>query len=112
MDVWLQPGFVRDGRNELVTPAGHGRNIAVVPERLAERLAESRNVLIEIVLLDDSVRPQCGHKFVLGDNPAAVRQKVKKRVVNLRLERYVTAIRCEKQSASSVENEIAEPISP
>jgi hypothetical protein len=57
--------------DEAVAAAGHGHDVAPSVRALAERLAQHRDVLRQVVLLDRRVGPERGHQLVLGEHAPA-----------------------------------------
>jgi len=48
----------------ILASTGTGCNEAVLPSSLAQRLADSRDLLSEVRIFDEAVRPQGLHQFV------------------------------------------------
>ena len=54
--------------DEAVAAARHGHQVALPALFLVERLAERRDLDLEVVLFDDQPRPYPGQEFILADD--------------------------------------------
>src|ERR1700730_8803856 len=76
-----------DVRNKPIALPGSRRDVTVLAPGLTQNSTQSRNVLVEIVLLDTRVRPDRLHELVFLDDSLSVLYKVQQRVEGLRRER-------------------------
>jgi hypothetical protein len=72
---------------QAVSAPWHGDDIAMVLRGLAERLAQHEDVAAQVGLLHESVRPDCLHQVVFGDDLFAVADQNQKYLKGLRRER-------------------------
>jgi hypothetical protein len=58
-----------------IAAARHGYDVAVAPAALVQRLAQRRDVDVQIVFRDHALWPQPCHQLVLADHAASCRCK-------------------------------------
>ena len=75
---------------------------------LAQHTAQNGNVLIQIVLLDDGVRPDRAHQFILVQHTSRVLNQVHQRVKCLRRNRDRTAIASQQEAPAGIQAELTE----
>src|SRR5262249_1068852 len=66
----LESRYMRNGRDEPITPAGYRHDIAIARLAVAECPAQRGHMDAKIALLDEGVRPDAGDKVVLADHAA------------------------------------------
>src|SRR5690606_1614533 len=75
-----------DRSGEAIAAAAHGHDVAIVAAPLAERVPQRRDCLVEVVLLDDDMRPYGRHQRPLVHELTGVLDEHAQRVVRARRE--------------------------
>ena len=88
-----------DVGNETIAALRHCLNVVLAFLTLSERLAEYRDVLREVVLLDKTVRPHQLHQLFFRQHVTGVFEQSKQRIEDFRRERHF-AILFEEKSLS------------
>ena len=107
-DTWVKGGPLRGGRscdvcNEAITTARDGLDeIAIWPQRLAQ----CRNLELEIILLDHGPQPYAAQKLVLADKFTAGLDQNDKNIERPATDRYRYPVR-EKLAAVRIQTKAA-----
>ena len=96
--------------DEAVPAPGLRHDEAMLIACLAEHLAQRRHRLVEVVLLDDDVRPNCVEQRLLLEQLATVLDEIEQCVEHPRLQRNRLAVRSEQQPSDGIRAKPAEPI--
>ena len=77
---------------------------------IAERPAYGRDGLVEVIVLDDRLRPDSLEQLLLADHPVAVLDEVHKHVVSTPGERYRRAVRADEPALGELKTEVGKPV--
>ena len=99
-----------DARDEPIAAAGLRHDEAMLVARLAEHVAQSRDRLVEVVLLDDDVRPHRLEQRLLVHEHARALDEIEQRVEDLRLQRNRLPVGPEQEPPHGVDAKPVEPI--
>src|SRR5262249_53540128 len=92
---------------EPVTDAGHRLDVALTGGLFAQRAAQRRDAVVQVVLFDDGIGPDAAHQLVFRQQPAGVFDQKSQRVEHLRAQSHCLA-GAQKTSLAHVEAEVAE----
>jgi hypothetical protein len=81
---------------------------AGLPGRFAQRLADRPDVLVEVVLLDDGVRPDRLHQAVLVQQFARMAREVQQQLERARRQRHARAVGREQHALLRIDAEFAD----